>query len=110
MVKLPAGTTTISGQLSHSRNTSFGFSARSSAAESGVVPHRKESETAQGGIVAGGTPVGFSMSAAGACFISSTNRGAGAGRCGGTGKTTAVRGRFSSSIRAAAKGAWMLRG
>jgi hypothetical protein len=31
MVKLPAGTTTISGQLAHSLNVSFGFSARSAA-------------------------------------------------------------------------------
>jgi hypothetical protein len=37
MVKLPAGATTISGQWSHSRKTSFGFSPRSSAAESGVA-------------------------------------------------------------------------
>src|SRR5271156_6144525 len=33
MVKVPAGTTTIAGQSTHSRKTSFGFSAHSSAAD-----------------------------------------------------------------------------
>jgi hypothetical protein len=37
MVKLPAGTTTISGQLAHSLNVSFGFSARSRSSDSGTL-------------------------------------------------------------------------
>jgi hypothetical protein len=47
MVKLPAGTTTISGQLSHSLKLSFGFSPRSAATDSGAA-HRDASETAMG--------------------------------------------------------------
>jgi hypothetical protein len=35
--KDPAGTTTISGQFSHSRKLSFGLSAHSSAADSGAA-------------------------------------------------------------------------
>jgi hypothetical protein len=37
IVKLPCGTTTISGHASHSLNESFGRSARSRAADSGVT-------------------------------------------------------------------------
>jgi transposase len=37
IVNAPAGTTTISGQFSHSRNVSFGFSARSCASVSGAM-------------------------------------------------------------------------
>jgi hypothetical protein len=37
MMKLPAGTTTISGQARHSLKMSPGFRARSSAAPSGVA-------------------------------------------------------------------------
>ena len=40
IMKLPAGTTTISGQSAHSLKLSFGFSARSSAAVSGAPPAR----------------------------------------------------------------------
>ena len=38
MVKLPAGTTTISGQVSHSLNTSFGSSVRSASVDKGLTP------------------------------------------------------------------------
>ena len=44
MVNVPAGTTTISGHLSHSLKLSFGFNARSSAADSGAA-YRDASET-----------------------------------------------------------------
>src|SRR6516164_8341238 len=61
MVKLPAGSTTSSGQLAHSRKLSFGLSAHSSAADSGAAP-RDDGETVltppQGAAAAGGTTSG----------------------------------------------------
>src|SRR5262252_8709578 len=52
MVKLPAGTTTISGHLSHSLNTSFGFSAHSSTADSGCAD-RDDNDTVIGALLQG---------------------------------------------------------
>jgi len=46
IVKLPAGTTTISGQVAHSLNLSFDFNAHSSTADSGAAD-RDASEPSQ---------------------------------------------------------------
>src|SRR5207244_4922449 len=49
LVKLPAGTTTISGQFAHSLNVSFGFSAFSCIGDSGAasVDARSEEHTSE---------------------------------------------------------------
>src|SRR4051812_17428649 len=74
IVKLPAGTTTISGHLSHSLNTFFGLSAHSSAADSGSGA-RVDQETLIGAVPHGpagtdGTSGGMTM----ATLLSSSSR------------------------------------
>src|ERR1700722_14053503 len=97
IMKLPAGTTTISGHLSHSLNTSFGLRERSSVDDRGAA-HREVRDTvcalhglALGRAAAGGATTAGCAGAAG---------GGGVGRTGGA--TTASWGFFNSSSRARA--------